>query len=483
MSRIASSPEAGRIAPLSVLPVFLKLRDKRVLVAGEGAGAAWKAELLAASGAHVELMAHEPSAELAEIIAASPGIRHHARGWQPSDLTGCALAIADVETEDEAEAFVAAARAAGVPVNVVDKPPFCDFQFGGIVNRSPLVVGISTDGAAPVFGQAVRTRIETVLPAGFQRWAEAARAWRPFVQALALPFQARRRVWEHFSRVALAKPNEAPTEADRDAFIAQARREEAPTGGSVVLVGAGPGDPELLTLKAIRALQSADVIMHDDLVSDAILDFARREAKRMIVGKRGGRPSCKQGDINDTMVALAKAGKRVIRLKGGDPMVFGRAGEEIAACRAAGVPVEIVPGVTAALGAAASIEASLTHRDHARRLQFITAHAKDGKLPRDLDFRALADPAATTAIYMGKAVLAEFTEKAVAAGLDPETPVIMVEYATRSEQRVFRATVATMAARLADETVEGPCVTLIGKALVEAREGVPASAEDLRASA
>lgn len=469
MSRGSPSSDAGRIAPLSVLPVFFKLRGKRAVVAGNGAGAAWKAELLAAAGAEVDIFADDPAQELVDVVAAVEAIRHVPRGWQPDDLAGAAIAIADVEHETEAEASVAAARAAGIPVNVVDKPSFCDFQFGGIVNRSPLVIGISTDGAAPVFGQAVRTRIETALPTGFQRWAEAARAWRPYVQALALPFQARRRVWEHFARVALARPNEPPTEADREVFVAQARREDAEgAGGSVVLVGAGPGDPELLTLKAVRALQSADVILHDDLVSDAILDYARREAKRMIVGKRGGRPSCKQDDINVTMVQLAKAGKRVVRLKGGDPMVFGRAGEEIAACRAAGIPVEVVPGITAALGAASRIETSLTHRDHARRLQFITAHARDGKLPKDLDWSAIADPAATTAIYMGKAVLAEFAGAAMSAGLAADTPVIIVENATRSDERVFQATVATMAERLAGETVEGPCVTLIGWALGEA---------------
>ena len=209
----------------------------------------------------------------------------------------------------------------------------------------------------------------------------------------------------------------------------------------------------MLTLKAVRALQSADIILHDDLVSDAVLDFARREARRMVVGKRGHRPSCKQDDINAMMVSLARSGKRVVRLKGGDPLVFGRAGEEIAACRAAGIAIEIVPGITAALGAAAGIEASLTHRLHARRLQFVTAHSKEGRLPDDLDWKALADPTATTAVYMGKAVLGEFAEKLIAAGIDPATPAVIVENATRPEQRVIHSTVASMAATRRDQAI------------------------------
>jgi uroporphyrin-III C-methyltransferase/precorrin-2 dehydrogenase/sirohydrochlorin ferrochelatase len=292
----------------------------------------------------------------------------------------------------------------------------------------------------------------------------------------------RRRVWERFTREAFARPNDEPGEDDR-LLLASGTGGERPESqvGSVVLVGAGPGDPELLTLKAVRALQSADVILHDDLVSSAILDFSRREAQRIIVGKRGHRPSCKQDDINRLAVSLALEGKRVVRLKGGDPLVFGRAGEEIAACRAAGVPIEVVPGVTAALGAAAMLEVSLTHRDHARRLQFVTAHSRHGRLPDDLDWRALADPAATTAIYMGKAVLGELADKLVRAGLDPQTPTLMIENATRADQRVFAATVGTMAGILEAEELTGPCIMLIGQALAQARTAVASDNSAARA--
>jgi uroporphyrin-III C-methyltransferase / precorrin-2 dehydrogenase / sirohydrochlorin ferrochelatase len=462
-----TAPGSSRIAPLAVLPVFFRLAGRRVVAIGDGDGIAWKVELLAQAGARVALLAPSPGPRLGEAVASlGASVALERRGWEASDLSGAALVVADVADDAEAARVAEAARTAGVPVNVVDRPAFCDVQFGSIVNRSPLVIGISTDGAAPVFGQAIRSRIETLLPAGLQRWAEAAWAWRPHIQALGLPFHIRRRVWEWFTREALREPSTAPSAAHRDALLALAREGGLPeAAGSVALVGAGPGDPELLTLKAVRLLQSADVILHDDLVSEAILDFARREADRIVVGKRGHRPSCKQNDINALMVELALEGRRVVRLKGGDPLVFGRAGEEMAACRAAGIPVEVVPGITAALGAAAALGVSVTHRDHARRLQFVTAHSKEGRMPDDLDWGALADPAATTAVYMGKAVLGPFAERLVAAGVDPATPAIIVENATRPDEVVLHASVSTMAATLAEARLEGPCIMLIGTAL------------------
>jgi len=463
----------GRMDPLARLPVFYALTGKRVVVAGGAEPAVWKAELLSATGAHVQVFAADPCHEMTELAQAPPDgpITLVPRDWQPEDLRGAALAIADAADEDEATRFVAAARAAGVPVNVVDKPAFCDFAFGAIVNRSPLVVGISTDGAAPVFGQAVRAKIEAVLPLGFKRWAQAAQAWRGAVSALGLSFQGRRRFWEAFTARALATPEREPEIADRDSLLAEIERARlAPETGSVVLVGAGPGDPELLTLKAVRALQSAEVVLYDDLVSPQVLDFARREARKMLVGKTGYRPSCKQDDINALMVQLAKEGRRVVRLKGGDPMIFGRAGEEIAACRAAGIPVEVVPGISSPQGAASRLVTSLTHRDHARRLQFVTAHARDGKLPKDLDFSALSDPAATTVVYMPRRTLPELVEKLVAAGIDPLVPALAVFSATRPEELVLAAPLAHLSVKLdaaADQGATGPCLVLYGHALAE----------------
>ena len=341
-----------RMAALSRLPAFFALEGKRAVVAGGGEPAAWKAELLAAAGARVDVFAPAPGEAMLTLAAAPPRgqVVIHDRGWIAADFAGAALAVADCADAKAAADFAAAARAAGVPVNVVDRPAFSDFSFGAIVNRSPLVIGISTDGASPVFAQAIRAKIEALIPKGFARWAEAARAWRPRVQALALPFRGRRSFWEKFTARAVAAPDRSPTDADLDALLTPVSSRES---GSVILVGAGPGDPELLTLRAVRALQSADVILFDDRVSTDILDFARREAKKMLVGKTGLR--CRHDEISVLMVSLAKAGRRVVRLEGGDPMGFGQADEEIAACRAAGLEVEVVPGITAAPDAASRL--------------------------------------------------------------------------------------------------------------------------------
>src|SRR4029077_20417176 len=231
----------------------------------------------------------------------------HRREIEAADFANGALAIGAFEDDREAAAFAGLARAAGVPVNVIDKPQFCDFAFGAIVNRSPLVIGISTDGAAPVFGQAIRAKLEALIPRGFAAWAEAARRWREEVKASGLSFSARRRFWQLFTADALRYPNKTPADADFEDLLELTRSQaQAAEAGSVTLVGAGPGDPELLTLKAVRALQAADIILFDDLVSTGVLDFARREAKKMLVGKTGYGPSCKQDDINALMVNLAK---------------------------------------------------------------------------------------------------------------------------------------------------------------------------------
>jgi uroporphyrin-III C-methyltransferase/precorrin-2 dehydrogenase/sirohydrochlorin ferrochelatase len=370
------------------------------------------------------------------------------------------------ENDGDAKAFCDAARARGVPVNVVDKPAFCDFSFGAIVNRSPLVIGISTDGAAPVFAQAIRAKLEALLPKGFADWAAAAARWRSLLKASGLSFAGRRKFWHLFTAHAVANPNREPRHSDFDRFVADVSGEgQAVEHGSVTLVGAGPGDPELLTLRAVRALQSADVILFDDLVSREVLDFARREAKKMLVGKTGFGPSCKQEDINALMVALAQQGWRVVRLKGGDPLIFGRAGEEIEACRAAGIAVDVVPGITAAQGAAASLVLPLTDRNQARRLQYVTGHASDGGLPRDIDWKSLADPATTTAIYMPVKTLRALTAAAIAQGLDPATPALAIARATRPDQAVVAAPVAALATRLAQDNLAGPVLVMIGRAL------------------
>jgi uroporphyrin-III C-methyltransferase / precorrin-2 dehydrogenase / sirohydrochlorin ferrochelatase len=352
------SQRAPRMEPLARLPIFLALDGKRAVVAGDGPAVAWKAELLSAAGADVVVFAECPCEELHSLAVQPPrgAIVLQHRAWQAEDFCGAAVAVAGFDADRDAQRFADAARAAGVPVNVIDKPAYCDFSFGAIVNRSPLVIGISTDGAAPVFAQAIRGKLEAMIPRGFAGWADAARRWRKAVQSSGLSFTARRRFWQAFARLALAHSDRAPAQSDFDSVLRQTRAEAMPAeAGSVTFVGAGPGDPELLTLRAVRALQSADVILIDDLVAPDILDFARREARKMPVGNPGQSAPGHAGDVNATMVALAKSGKRVVWLKHGDAATLSRPGGEIAACRAAGVAVEVVPGVAAAPSAEASI--------------------------------------------------------------------------------------------------------------------------------
>jgi uroporphyrin-III C-methyltransferase/precorrin-2 dehydrogenase/sirohydrochlorin ferrochelatase len=474
MTRTPQPIGTSRIAPLSRLPAFFALDGKRAVVGGGSAAATWKAELLSAAGAQVEVFAAEPSEDMLALAAAPPngGVIIQRRHWSADDFTGASIAVADCPDDKAAAQFAAAARSAGVPVNVIDRPAFCDFSFGAIVNRSPLVIGISTEGAAPVFGQAIRAKIEALIPQAFARWAAAALAWRPRLRALALPFRARRTFWERFTARAMAAPDRTPDEAELDGLLARAPR----VGGSVTLVGAGPGNPELLTLRAVRALQSADVILFDDLVATDILDFARREAKKMLVGKTGHAPSCRQNDINALMISLAKGGRAVVRLKGGDPMIFGRADEEIAACRAAGVPIEVVPGITTAQGAASRLLVSLTHRGEARRVQYITGHGRGGALPADIDWRSLADPAVTTIVYMPSKTLPNLVEAALKAGLEPKTPAVAVASVTRAEERVIAATIADLPARLAAERPPGPVVVMIGRVFDHLQSGADETA-------
>jgi uroporphyrin-III C-methyltransferase/precorrin-2 dehydrogenase/sirohydrochlorin ferrochelatase len=460
----------ARVEPLSVLPVFFDLNGKRALVAGGSDPAAWKAELLAAAGAHVTVAAPRLDGEMACLVAAGI-VSHHPEEWTPVLLQGCALAVADEEDPERAQTFVNAACAASVPSNVIDKPTFCQFQFGTIVNRSPVVVGISTCGAAPILGQAVRRRIETLLPTSLAAWGVLAQRLRDTV-ADRLPLgPARRAFWEAFVDRAFGPAPAQQTETDLLALIER----PIPTGGHVTFVGAGPGDAEHLTLKAVRALQAADVILFDDLVSEGVLELARREAKRVLVGKRAGRPSCKQEEINSLMVQLAKAGRRVVRLKSGDPMIFGRAGEEMATLRAHGITHDVVPGVTAGVALAASLKVPLTDRDQAKSVRFITGHSKAGGLPKDLDWRAVADPTATTVIYMGARQAGPLADCLLDHGLPPDTSVALGVALGRPEERVCIATLAGLAKATAQLDLSQPIVIGVGRVFEHAAPAVSRS--------
>jgi uroporphyrin-III C-methyltransferase/precorrin-2 dehydrogenase/sirohydrochlorin ferrochelatase len=424
-----------RIAPIACLPLFHALHGRKAAIVGSSAGANWKAELLAAAGANVIRLGEN---------------------WREADLEGAALAVADLADREAVVRFSEAARRAGALVNVIDQPDLSDVRFGTIVNRSPVVIGISTDGAAPMLGQSIRVRIESVLPFGIAAWAKAAREWRPRLRKRLSEFGARRAFWQRFVALAWSQPDRVPTD---DEFLELVDQGPAPNG-RVTLVGAGPGNPELLTLKAVQALQSATVILHDNLVGPDVLELARREARRIAVGKTGHGPSCKQSDINELMVELALAGENVVRLKGGDPLIFGRAAEEIDACRAAGIEVSIVPGISAAQGAAASLMVSLTERRRARRVQFVTGHGADGKLPDDIDWLSVADRKVTTALFMPRRTLGQFVRKALSKGLHPATPAIAIASASLPDEKHVAGTVAEIGA-LADALPAGAPVTVL----------------------
>jgi len=384
----------ARIEPLAKLPVFWALEGRRVVVAGGSDAAAWKAELLAACGALVDVYADAPGQACLTLLARRPehaaaSLVHHPRRWEAADLNGAALAVADCEDDAEAQRFLAAARAAGVPVNVIDKPEFCQFQFGSIINRSPVIVAISTDGAAPILAQAIRRRIETLLPHSLKAWATLAKRLRGQVTARLASAHARRIFWERFADQVFASSN-TPEEGVSRALLADAERlAEAPARGRITLVGAGPGDAELLTLKAVRALQAADVILFDDLVSAEALELARREAKRMLVSGCSGGTGDRQENINVMMAKLAKSGKRVVWLTSGDPVVFGRWGEEIAHLRNKDILVDVVPGV-AASNAPFSLDGfPPSQRDQIEPLHSVYRHAVP-HLSGDLDGAGVA---------------------------------------------------------------------------------------------
>lgn len=483
ISRQPSDQEAARIRPLTVLPVFLDLAGKRAIVAGGSAAACWKAELLLSAGAEVHVYAQDGDVceDFARLIERHrPAAVRHEAAWSLTSFSGASVAVCDARDEAEAAAFSAAAAAAGVLCNVIDQPAFCAFQFGAIVNRSPVVVGISTTGAAPILGQAIRRRIETLLMPPLAEWAALAARIRGRVSATLKAGAERRSFWERLSERAFG---DAPGPRAEEELFDLARSVGAMRGGSgrVTLVGAGPGEAELLTLKAVRALQSADVILFDDLVSDEVLELARREAKRIQVGKRGGRPSCRQEDINALMLSLAKAGRHVVRLKSGDPMIFGRAGEEIAMLEADGMPVEIIPGISAGVALASALRTSLTHRDYAKSVRFVTGHSRNGGLPEDMDWRSIADPSATTVFYMGGRNAAQIARRLMDLGVPATTPVAVGAGLGRREQQVRLADLSTLGETVDLMDSSQPVVIGIGRAFAQqcasgSEDDVPATA-------
>ena len=445
-------------------PAFLDLRGRSALVVGGGAAAAHKAGLLLKAGAAVTVAAPRVGPELAA-LAEDGAVRLTRRGFVGGDVAGRAVVVAATGRADVDERVAAAARAAGVPVNVVDRPDLSSFIMPAIVDRDGIVVAVSSGGAAPVLARRVRAAVEAALPARLGRLARFAGGFRGAVKARIADAAGRRRFWERFFDGPLAEAVLAGDEGRaREGMLklvngrAAAR---APTG-AVDLIGAGPGDPDLLTLRALRLIQQADVVVYDRLVGPGILDHARRDAERICVGKAKGDHSLPQDGINALLVRLARAGKRVARLKGGDPFVFGRGGEELDHLRRAGIEVAVVPGITAALGCAAAVGMALTHRDHASAVTFVSGHAADSGGVPDLDWSALAGPRRTLVVYMGVSAAGAIAGRLVAQGLDPATPAAIVENGTRPEQKVAVGTVAGLGDMVRDHSIVGPAVIVVG---------------------
>jgi uroporphyrin-III C-methyltransferase/precorrin-2 dehydrogenase/sirohydrochlorin ferrochelatase len=451
---------------LRFFPVAYEVEHRTVVLAGGGEPALNKLRLLSRSRARIVLVAPELEPDIAE-LADRLGIEHRPRELAPCDLFGIALLFAGTGDEVTDTRYSRMARRAGVPVNVVDRPHLSDFAVPAIVDRAPIAVAISTDGLAPVLGQRVRAQIEAMLAPEFGRLGELARSIRSRVmEALDGPV-LRRRFW---SKVFDGRAAELALAGDLEAARHEAERllsdEGADETGRVWLIGAGPGAADLLTIRAQRLLQTADVIVHDQLVPAEVVDMGRRDAERICVGKAKGNHSATQSEINALLVRLAREGLRVARLKSGDPLVFGRAGEEMAALREAGIDFDVVPGVTAALAAAADARVSLTMRKVASSVVFATAHGADGSEPGG--WVEVARSGGTVAVYMGKSTGTQIRDRLRRAGVALSTPVVAVANAGRRDRRIFSGTLADVPALSARDDVDGPVLILCGPAIRQA---------------
>jgi len=439
---------------------FLDLRGKPATVVGGGPVAAQKAEALLRSGARVTVVSPELCARMGELTLLG-ALRHEAKRFQPGDLVGAEIVIAATDDPAVNEAVSAAARQLRIPVNVADHAALSSFIMPSVVDRPPLQIAISSAGSSPVLARRVRIMIEAALPFALGRLGALAARFRPASKARYPEPELRRRFWERvmdgpIAEMVVAGNEEAAVRALEDELQSQKMEKR----GFVSLVGGGPGNPDLLTLRALRVLQSASVVLYDQLVAPAIVELARREAERIYVGKQHDNHALGQREINALMVRLAREGKHVVRLKGGDPFIFGRGGEEIEALAAEGIGFEIVPGITAASGAATYAGIPLTHRDYAQSCVFATGHLKDGSA--QLDWQALTRPRQTVVIYMGVHGLAKICRGLVEHGLPADTPAALVEKATLPAQRVIEGTLASLPEKCATEKAKPPALLIVG---------------------
>jgi uroporphyrin-III C-methyltransferase/precorrin-2 dehydrogenase/sirohydrochlorin ferrochelatase len=447
---------------MDYLPIFLDLRGKTALVVGGGDVAARKATLLINAGAWVNVVAPGPLAESYDNLRKTDRIIHRQEAFRPEHLDGAEVVFAASEDDALDQQVYEAASARHLPVNVVDKPKSCSFIMPSIIDRSPVVVAVSSGGEAPVLSRLLRARLETLIPAAYGRLAALAGRFKGPVRKHFPTTEGRRKFWENALLSPVAEMVFSGREQEAE-YTLNKMLEDSSTAvgvGEVYLVGAGPGNPDLLTFRALRLMQQADVVVYDRLVSPPILDMCRRDADRLYVGKERDNHAVPQDEINMVLVRLAREGKRVLRLKGGDPFIFGRGGEEIETLREHGVPFQVVPAVTAAAGVASYAGIPLTHRDHAQALVLVTGHLKDGTM--DLDWDMLCRPKQTIVIYMGLKGLVTLCDEMKKHGMPGSTPAAIVQQGTTINQKTVTGTLDTLPALAASAELKPPTLIIVG---------------------
>ncbi len=446
------------------LPIFLDINGKRTLIVGNGVVAARKADLLLRAGSDLTIIAPVLGEELSR-LAETYSFNHKASGLTADDLNGCVVAFGCSEDDAVNRHLRELAAVAGVMVNVPDQTENCDFTMPAVVDRTPLLIAISSGGSSPLLVRMLKARFETTIPAAYGRLAEFAGSYRDRIKKLIPNSKRRRRFWEAMVSGPVAE-HLFSNQQEQAELLMESQLEEAaaagdkPPAGEVYLVGTGPGDPDLLTFRALRLMQQTDVVLYDRLIGDGILNLVRRDAERIYVGKLKNNHTVPQDEIGKMLIDLARQGKRVLRLKGGDPFVFGRGGEEIEALSENGIAFQVIPGVTAANGCAAYAGIPLTHRDHAQACVFVTGHEKDGQL--NLNWKSLVQPRQTVVLYMALTSLGAVTSGFLGHGADPATPAAVIENGTRAGQRVITGTLETLLNKTEEAEVRSPALIIVG---------------------
>ena len=453
---------------MQALPIFMNITNRLCVVIGGGEVAARKVTTLLKAHAAITLYSPELCHELQD-LANTGKINYINANFEASQLAGACMVIAATNDEAVNTEVSIAAKVQNIPVNVVDAPNLCTFTMASIVERSPIVIAISSEGNAPVLARYIRTKIETMLPTGYGRIAHIAGEFRDKVKAKFATTQERRIFWEGVLQGPIVERILSGQESAARVALDEILSEEidAKNHGEVYLVGGGPGDPDLLTFRALRLMQQCDVCVYDKLVSPEVMELVRRDAELIYVGKSRDQHTLPQEEINELLARLALQGKRVLRLKGGDPFIFGRGGEEIETLMEHGVPFQVVPGITAANGVSSYAGIPLTHRDYAQACLFITGHLKDGTL--DLDWVAMSRPRQTVVVYMGLVGLAEICQQLIAHGVSPDMPAAVIQQGTTQRQRVVAATLKDLAEKVGAAEMKPPCLTIIGE-VVQLRE-------------